>query len=134
MSERDVIGIAQRERDGFAKRLREALASAGSPNLSSSQVAKFFNAQTAFPVSSHAVRKWLLAETIPRQHHIETLATWLACDAAWLRYGVGHQKVKQLLGSHEDFVLLQEVSRLNPAAKQLVYGLVAILKASHTLQ
>lgn len=128
MSEHVVIGIAQRERDGFAVRLREALASAGSPHLSSSQVAKFFNSQTAFPVSPHAVRKWLIAEAIPKQHHVETLAKWLACDAAWLRYGVGRQTAKQSFGSHEDFVLLQELSRLDPTAKQLIYGLVAILK------
>ena len=128
MREHDLPDIAQQERDAFAKRLREALSSAGSSNITPTQIAKFFNSQTTFPVSTHAVRRWVLGEAIPRQHHVETLASWLACDAAWLRYGVGRQKVKQSFGSHEDFILLQELSRLDPTAKQLIHGLVAILK------
>lgn len=129
MIEHSVIDGAQQERDGFTRRLREALGEAGYPQLGQTQLYKLYNARSAYPVSSHAIRKWMLAQVIPRQHHIETLASWLACDAAWLRYGVGRNKVKQQpVGAREDFVLLQDLSRLDPASKELVYRLVAILK------
>lgn len=125
------MGLAQQERDGFARRLRDALGPAGHKDLGPTPLSRLFNAKSTHTVSSHAMRKWLMAEAIPRQYHIETFATWLACDAAWLRYGVRRHKVTQRSAADSEALeLLRDLSLLHPDAKQLVYGLVVILKAT----
>ena len=125
----ETIRSAQKERDGFANRLREALASAGFPDVKLPLISQHFNARSTKVVSRHAVRRWLIAEAIPRQHHVETLANWLGCEASWLRYGVERGKVRRPASSlGEDILLLQDLALLDAATKALVYELVAIMK------
>ncbi len=50
------------------------------------------------PISSHAVRKWLMGEAIPTQDRIQVLANWLNVSPSWLRFGeeLGDTKIKDL--------------------------------------
>lgn len=117
----------QVERQNFSTRLRLVADAAGFGKASTAEVARGFNARTSETVSAHAVRKWFLAEAIPKQSHVQTLAHWFACDAAWLRYGVERETVVEHSKTNEDLLLLQDLALLDPTAKQLVYGLVSIL-------
>lgn len=117
----------QVERQNFSTRLQQVAYKAGLGETSPAEVARQFNARSSETVTAHAVRKWFLAEAIPKQNHVKTLAHWLACDAAWLRYGVGRETVVEHSKTSEDLLLLQDLALLDPTAKQLVYGLVSIL-------
>lgn len=127
------VGSAQAERDGFSKRLKEALELAGYAEVGPSKVAVLYLARSQQVVSIHAVRKWLSGQALPRQHHVEGLAKWLACDAAWLRFGRKvHSKLPQGVSTTEDLSLLRDLAILPPIAKQEIQGLVAILLASES--
>jgi AraC-like DNA-binding protein len=67
------------EPQAFAQRLRAAL-TAADVAVSPTTVQRKFNAVSGdAPVSVHAVRKWIMGESIPTQRRIQVLARWLAC-------------------------------------------------------
>lgn len=118
-----------KERREFSERLVQALTAAGYPNVGPTKVARMYNARSANPVSCHAVRKWLNCEALPRQYHVETLAEWLACDAAWLRFGGESGVVRQKNSpGQQNLLLLRDLDLLDPVSKHYVYELVEILK------
>jgi hypothetical protein len=76
------------ERKEFTARLQSALRQARQPADSATALARGFNSR--FPgrtITVHAARKWLMAESIPTQDKLRTLAQWLQVPAEWLRFG-----------------------------------------------
>ncbi|KAF1043242.1 hypothetical protein [Xylophilus sp.] len=72
---------------GFAQRLRETLLRRGK-SVSPTQLEREFNLRyPGKPVTSHAVRKWLLGQSLPMQDKLHVLARWLDVDEDWLRWG-----------------------------------------------
>lgn len=80
------------EQENFSKRFRQALRNADYSPDSPTQLAREFNIRfSSGHVTPHAVRKWLVGESIPTQDKLRILANWLGVTAEWLRYG-GEQK------------------------------------------
>lgn len=130
------------ERREFADRLQRALRQARQPADSPTALARGFNSR--FPsgtITVHAARKWLMAESIPTQDKLRTLAQWLQVPAEWLRFGDAHSSadregrapVDDTLGSvlaamsREDLKLVEAVNGLKVDDRQLVRELVQLL-------
>ena len=65
------------ESQGFAQRLRAALVAADVA-VSATVVQRKFNALSGdAAISVHAVRNWIVGESIPTQERIRVLAAWL---------------------------------------------------------
>ena len=78
---------APHERRQFADRLIVSLARRGLETSPSSLV-KVFNARSEdVPITLHAFRKWLKAESMPTQRRVCVLAEWLEVTPEWLRFG-----------------------------------------------
>jgi hypothetical protein len=76
------------ERQGFSKRLRDAIREAGINAGSPTRVAREFNLRYhGEAVSPQAVRKWLAGKALPSQDKIRVLGLWLGVSAHWLRFG-----------------------------------------------
>lgn len=78
---------AARERQGFAKRLGDAIAATESSNRPGDVLGEFNRRAPLAPVTIFAVRKWLKGESIPTQDKLHVLAAWLGVSAHWLRFG-----------------------------------------------
>lgn len=84
------------EREDFSGRLQQALRNADYSPHSPTQLAREFNLRFAGrPVTVHAARKWLVAEAIPTQEKLRTLADWLGVPSEWLRFGSDQQDTNQ---------------------------------------
>lgn len=81
---------AAKEREGFSRRLRDALDHAGWRAIGPTGLAREYNQRNrASKVTLHATRKWLNGEAIPTQVRVRALAQWLEVPADWLRFGDG---------------------------------------------
>ena len=129
------------ERKEFAERLRAALRQARQPADSPTALARGFNSRfPGQPVTVHAARKWLMAESIPTQDKLRTLAHWLQVPAEWLRFGnalaedgkQGVGPVDPALGallaamSREDLRLVEALHALEADERRLVRELVQL--------
>lgn len=75
------------ERQAFAVRLKHALEQAGIPT-SPTVVAHEFNLRYwGQGVTVHAVRNWLIGQSLPNQDKLVVLADWLRVDPQALRFG-----------------------------------------------
>ena len=75
------------EQQAFAQRLRTALV-ATDIVVSATVVQREFNALSADKtVTTHAVRKWIMGESIPAQERVRVLAALLGVTTSWLRFG-----------------------------------------------
>lgn len=80
-------------RQQFSARLTNELIRVGMQVSSPTQVAQEFNARfPANKIAAQTVRKWLLADAIPTQAKLMSLAEWLDVSAEWLRFGTGKRK------------------------------------------
>jgi len=130
-----------KERKEFAERLQAALRQAREPADSPTALARGFNSR--FPGSAitvHAARKWLMAESIPTQDKLRTLAHWLQVPAEWLRFGTALPgdaeesiaPVDPALGSmlaamsREDLRLVEALHGLEVGERRLVQELVEL--------
>ena len=78
------------EKQGFSKRLREALKRAEPVAAGPAALAREFNLRyEGTPVTVQAVRKWVSGRALPSQDKIRALALWLEVSPQWLRYGEG---------------------------------------------
>ena len=78
------------EKQGFSKRLREALKRAEPVAAGPAALAREFNLRyEGTPVTVQAVRKWVSGRALPSQDKIRALALWLEVSPQWLRYGDG---------------------------------------------
>jgi hypothetical protein len=129
------------ERKEFAERLQSALRQARQPADSPTALARGFNSRfPGQPITVHAARKWLVAESIPTQDKLRTLAQWLQVPAEWLRFGgqasiAGGEDlapVDNTLGamlaamSREDLKLVEALHALEADERRLVRELVAL--------
>lgn len=119
------------ERKAFSERLTQALNAAGYGAIRPTATARLFNARSPLTVTPHAVRKWMRGGSIPSQKHIQTLAGWLGCDAAWLRYGQPEVQSTDGAGNSaswaHDASLLADLSTLSAEARMLVDEFVRLL-------
>lgn len=81
------IEDADNQANGFALRLREALAQRGKKPSPTALEREFNLRYRGQPISMHAARKWLRGMTVPTQDKLEVLARWLNVSADWLRWG-----------------------------------------------
>ena len=78
------------EKQGFSKRLRDALKRAQPAAEGPAALAREFNLRyEGTPVTVQAVRKWVGGRALPSQDKIRALALWLEVSPQWLRYGDG---------------------------------------------
>lgn len=133
------MNISQ-ERKEFAERLQSALRQARQPADSPTALARGFNSH--FPgraITVHAARKWLMAESIPTQDKLRSLAQWLQVPAEWLRFGglatggkEGQAPVDKTLGamlaamSREDLKLVEALHALEADERRLVRELIQL--------
>jgi len=76
------------EKQGFSRRLKEAMRKARVEAGSPTRVAREFNLRYhGDPVTAQAVRKWLAGRALPSQDKIQALAAWLEVTPQWLRFG-----------------------------------------------
>ena len=81
------------EKQGFSKRLKEALRKARVDSGSPTHVAREFNLRYhGDAVTTQAVRKWLTGKAFPSQDKIRALALWLDAPPQWLRFGDAERK------------------------------------------
>ena len=96
------------EKQGFSKRLKEAIRRARIDISSPTLIAREFNLRyQGDPVSTQAVRKWLSGKALPSQDKIRALGMWLDVSPHWLRFGEADRKedrqpltVRQEAGSY----------------------------------
>jgi transcriptional regulator with XRE-family HTH domain len=129
------------ERKEFADRLKSALRQARQLADSPTALARGFNSR--FPgqaITVHAARKWLMAESIPTQDKLRTLAQWLQVPADWLRFGgqvsiAGEEGVAPIddslaailaAMSREDLKLVEALHALEADERRLVRELVEL--------
>ena len=122
---------AASERRSFSQRLKQALTNAGYV-CSPTQVARQFNLRfDGKPITQHAVRKWLLGESIPTQEKLTAIAVWLGVPVAWLRYGGAERIVsarEQMQPvSAETERMLRDLQRLDSTQRRLVGELISQL-------
>ena len=120
--------LAQRERDGFVDRLQQALHLVGYLHIRASEFARQYEGRSSHRASPQSVRKWLNAETMPRQHHIVCLARWLNCEPVWLRYGSDREgSASDQEMSLEEIEMLTDFASLDSRQKYMVKELVSIM-------
>ena len=112
------------EPQAFAHRLRAAMVAAAVA-VSPTAVQRKFNAVSGdAPVSVHAVRKWIMGESIPTQRRIQVLAAWLAVSPNWLRFGERTAKDTIQAPSASEHVLLRSFRRLSAREQEQLLALV----------
>ena len=81
------------EKQGFSKRLKEAMRRAGVDAGSPTRIAREFNLRYhGDAVTTQAVRKWLAGKSLPSQDKMRALAQWLDVPPQWLRFGEVERK------------------------------------------
>jgi transcriptional regulator with XRE-family HTH domain len=134
------------EQENFSKRFRQALRNADYSPDSPTQLAREFNIRySSGHVTPHAVRKWLVGESIPTQEKLRILANWLGVTAEWLRYGgeqTHNSKVPVLAGDaaelperfeSADVKLLTDLYRLDKNYQMIAREIIRMLvRISHT--
>jgi transcriptional regulator with XRE-family HTH domain len=76
------------EKQGFSRRLKEAMRRAQIGSRGATYLAREFNLRYhGDPVTAQAVRKWLTGTALPSQDKIRALARWLEVSVQWLRFG-----------------------------------------------
>ena len=135
-------------RQQFSDRLKKEFVRLGLPVASPTQIANEFNSRyPASKVAAQTVRKWLLADAIPTQAKLVSLADWLSVSPQWLRFGTGARKATSVkAGAHENagmhtgvFVVGQHqaglvpvvelLTRLSASNVRLVVGLIRCVLA-----
>ncbi len=125
-------------RSEFKDRLATALKDAG-VTQSASVVAREYNLRADGPsVTTHAVRKWLLGESLPAQMRLVVLANWLQVSPQWLRFGDGANdrtlETKEAGIPHDLVMLLSDFRRLDERSQAVVKDMVALTLKHHSLR
>lgn len=117
------------EREGFKLRLHQALQDRHYSVERPTQLAGDFNARFSGPsVTVHAVRKWLIGESIPTQDKMRALAEWLGVSVEWLRYGnESGAPLEAPASTTAQINLLAELRMLTSHDQTLVREIVRIL-------
>jgi hypothetical protein len=78
------------EREGFSRRLADALRAAGYEPRPSVLFRQFNSRYTGKSVSFQTASRWLNARAIPEQDKLKVLAKMLGAETEFLRYGTSH--------------------------------------------
>lgn len=125
-----MVNVIQKLRADFAKRLAEALAFAGLDD-SPTTLARHFNLHSEGNViTMHGARRWLLGESIPTQHHLNSLAKMLGVSSAWLLLGQGtmlsgDDYTSRHIGDEKE--VMHTYLSLSDAERELVWNLMCML-------
>jgi hypothetical protein len=116
------------ERYAFSQRLKETLSAVGIKH-SATALGREYNMRTPTgPVTFHAVRKWLIGESIPNQDRLRILSEMLGTSANWLRFGAGQRDEKWSKLSErvdgEIVLMVQDAQRLDTASRALLDTLI----------
>ncbi len=122
---------SNQERSKFSERLQQALENADYSADSPTQLAREFNLRfSGHPVTVHAARKWLQAESIPTQEKLRALASWLNVTAEWLRFGSGTSGTESgaaySVTAHDEKIL-SSLQQLNKHNRELVHEFIRLL-------
>lgn len=133
-------------RQQFSARLKKEFVRIGLPIASPTQIAQEFNARyPANKIAAQTVRKWLLADAIPTQAKLMSLAEWLEVSAEWLRFGTGKRKAVKageksaesevgvvVVGKQQAAIVpvVELLAKLSPKNIRLVEGIVRCVLAS----
>jgi transcriptional regulator with XRE-family HTH domain len=91
------------EKQGFSKRLKEAMRRLHVNADHPTRVAREFNLRYhGDPVSTEAVRKWLAGRALPSQDKIRALALWLEVSPGWLRFGENERREDRAAAARQD--------------------------------
>lgn len=120
------------EREGFSRRLRQALKNAHHSPDSPTELARDFNVRfPGRPITVHAARKWLVGEAIPTQDKMRTLAEWLMVPVDWLRFGGEEERKEVHAATHrvrsEDLKLIADLQLLDERERHIVREFVRIM-------
>jgi hypothetical protein len=120
------------EREGFSRRLRQALKNAHHSPDSPTELARDFNVRfPGRPITVHAARKWLVGEAIPTQDKMRTLAEWLFVPVDWLRFGGDDERIEAHHTANnvksEDLKLVADMQLLDERERQIVREFVRIM-------
>lgn len=124
------------EKHTFSRRLKEAMRKARIDDSSAAGIAREFNLRyEGDPVSTQAVRKWLIGKALPSQDKVRVLGLWLDVPAHWLRFGEAEKKddrtqaARQEMGSYRlDYGWpSRKFELLNDAHKRMVVEMVHAL-------
>lgn len=115
------------ERAQFSKRLIHALSQAQMKPTPTALARSFNLVHASDQVTVHAVRKWLLGDSIPTQEKLRTLAEMLGVTLEWLRFGGDKQSApgKRMPIAHLE--LLGGIAKLNCGDQALVGDFVRML-------
>ncbi len=81
------------EKQGFSRRLKEAMRRADLDAGRPTRMARDFNLRYhGAPVTVQAIRKWLDGAALPSQDKLCALAAWLEVTPQWLRYGEAERR------------------------------------------
>ena len=121
---RKTVKVKLSEQQAFAERLRATLAAADVKVSISVVWEKFNSLSNDPPVTKHAVRKWLMGESIPTQQRMKVLSAWLKVDSTWLRFGeeLAQDENKKL--SVDEQMLVKSYRRLPERERQKLLSLV----------
>jgi transcriptional regulator with XRE-family HTH domain len=110
--------------------LISAIEIAGVPDSATVVPREYNSRSNQPPISSHAVRKWLMGEAIPTQDRIQVLANWLNVSPSWLRFGeeLGDTKIKDLTA--REWRLVQGFRRLTDKQKAGLLTMVLSIPAA----
>lgn len=108
----------------FAQSLNAALVAAGVAVSPTTLQCKFNSLTPDKPVTVHAVRKWIMGESIPTQDRVRVLAAWLGVSPNWLRFGEAVAKGDSPTPSAEEYVLLRSFRRLGAQERRQILALV----------
>ena len=134
MAEETLFNKSKRsERDRFSERFIDALNRAGYKSSSATSIWNEFSIRFAgSPVTVHAVRKWLVGESIPSQEKMTVLSEWLGVTPQWLRYGSGvaEQEPGRPMFDFPSASMIRDLQSLDAeyriAAKEMIKVLVTL--------
>lgn len=130
------------EKQAFSARLLQAMHQAQIQVRSPTRLTLEFNLRyPGKPVTTQAVRKWLLGGAIPSQDKIFTLAKWLGVSTEWLRFGENTyakyakgETGKRIYTDQDrqaylvsDAELCSDINKLSDAHKKIIREMVSTL-------
>ena len=122
------------ERAAFSDRLKKACEDAGMERVGPTELCRGYNVRSAEPITVHAVRKWLVGESIPAQEKLIVIANWLQVTPEWLRFGqtsretAAHNAYREI--SARNIQLLRTFENLTDSNKKIVEGVLRVLLKS----
>ena len=125
---------AANERDGFRKRLDEALKKRSRHPASPTRLAEDVGRVIGRKVSAQAVRKWLDGDSLPTIEKLKALADLLQVAPVWLQYGdegavrgTAAHPLQNYRASLSDRELVKRFRRLDDRQQQAIAEIITAL-------